>query len=476
MTSDPNRHTHVLIIDETDALAIYKPVTYSDFVDADKDRVRLMVITSKGALSQQDRDRCMFAIELDRPTRNGMVEMLALRLHHQFRVDVVYTKQEDIILRAAHIRRLLGITNNLQREDALLYRDKYLMKKHARQRGFPVPAFERVFSPVDILAFVELNNLPIIVKPTLGSSSASVRVVRTQEELEKYLENEFYDRIDDVGKTMEYAGDLIVESFLDNRRMYHVNGYARKGRIEHVWPFGYIQTNLGFTQGRAYGNVLIPQTDSRWRGLVSAAQRLLDMMPSPEHLIFHLELFEKARGSDSDGSEIDYVLCEIAARRPGGSIALLMDMAEGGGGFFPETEFRLNIGLPRRERPEIKPLPPSRTVGDLMIPKKPGRLLAVPDPAACPVPGIKCHVFGKIGSVHRCFQLTRLNTCTRLVTEDVFESTEHVERALAEAHAWVDQNTKYEPADCTELDVALSAHHSAKTSRMSSAVVVVDGE
>ncbi|KAI8918772.1 ATP-grasp domain-containing protein [Entophlyctis helioformis] len=451
------RPRHVLIIDEVDASSsVYKPVTYSDFIDEAKDNVRLIIITSKNALSAVDKKKALAFVEMDRPTANGLVELWAQRLHKQHRIDAVYTKQEDLILRAAHIRRLLGLTTGMLREDAVLFRDKEAMKAHAKQHGFPVPAFARVFSPADVLAFAELHDFPVIVKPTLGSASAGIRVIRDDADLEQYLEKEFYDRIDDQGKTMDYSGDLIVEAFLKDRRMFHVNGYAKDGKIVHVWPFMYLNTNLEFTQGTAYGNVLIPQSDSRWAPLVAAAQQLLSVMPCPEHLVFHLELFEETQsdtpqdapdGRAGQETQPKYVLCEIAARRPGGSIALLIDDAEGGGNVFPETEFRLNIGLSRRDH-GLKPLAANRAIGDLMVPKKIGRLVSLPDLAQCPTPNVTFKVFATAGTDYHGFDINKLNTCCRIIASgEGLNTAADVENALASAHRWLDAHVVYEPLD-----------------------------
>eukprot|EP00842_Homolaphlyctis_polyrhiza_P004440 jgi/Hompol1/4998/HPOL_001100-RA len=436
-----SRQLHVLIIDEVGASTVNSPTVYSDFVDPAIDNMALLLITNSA--SQQDKNNCLAVVELSKPTCNGLVEVWAQRLHQTHRIDIVYTKQEDLILRAAHIREMLGVAMGHVRSDALLFRDKYAMKDRAQLHGFPVPAFDRVFSPVDILQFVEIHGFPIILKPVLGSASAGVRVVRDQQDLETYLEKEFYGRIDDIGMVMDYSGDIIVEKFLEGSRMYHVNGYVNHGQIEHIWPFMYLQTNLEFTKGKAYGNVSIPQTDPRWQKLYDATLRLLSILPLPAHLLFHLELFETKRPS----GQIEFVLCEIAARRPGGSIALLIDALEGGHGIFPEMEFRLNVGLPLRQTTNASgstAVSVDTAVGDLMIPKKLGTLIALPDAAACPVGGVVCKIFGKIGSVYKGFDMATLNTCARLVASGGFTSTADVEQALAAAHSWFDQNTVYD--------------------------------
>jgi hypothetical protein len=91
--------------------------------------------------------------------------------------------------------------------------------------------------------------------------------------------------------------------------MFHVNGYVKNGVLEKVWPFQYINTNLGFTKGKFYGNLSVRPGDKLYNQLIFETNNILMNMPCPQHMIFHLELFHV------DNS---FVICEIAARRPGG--------------------------------------------------------------------------------------------------------------------------------------------------------------
>lgn len=84
--------------------------------------------------------------------------------------------------------------------------------------------------------------------------------------------------------------------------MYHVNGYAKNSNIIDVWPFVYIDTNLNFTTGNAYGNILIPTTDDRHSRLIGITKKVLESLPCPSDLVFHLELFELNN---------EFLLCEI---------------------------------------------------------------------------------------------------------------------------------------------------------------------
>jgi hypothetical protein len=106
---------------------------------------------------------------------------------------------------------------------------------------------------------------------------------------------------------LDHPGDLIIEEFI-KAPVYHVNGYAKDGKISYVWPFVNLNTNLDFTEGKEYGNLSIQPSDKRYAKLIDATQRILDSMSCADHLFFHCELFEH---------DNQLLLCEIAARKPG---------------------------------------------------------------------------------------------------------------------------------------------------------------
>ncbi|KAJ3105112.1 hypothetical protein HDU97_008516 [Phlyctochytrium planicorne] len=438
---------HVLVIDDVGTPTLHKRPSYTDCL-SESDNVKLMIITSLGTLSDTDRQKCIEAVEIDKPTNNGLLELVALKLHKKHRIDRIYTRQEDLILRAAHIRKALGLKTWLSPEDALLYRDKHLMKLKVKEGGFPAPAFQKILSPVDVIGFTEEHGYPVVVKPILGSASAFVRVLKNESERDEFLEKRFYERIDVDGRRLEYSGDMMIEKYL-NLRMCHMNGYARDGRIEISWPFRYISTNFDFTIGTAYGNVLVPRTDPMHKKMVDAAQRVLDTLPTPDHLVFHLEMFE------SDSVPGGFLLCEIAARRPGGSIGPLIDICEGPDVLagFPEVEFRLSLGLPPRHD-RISTSSKARSavddgfsVSDLMVPLRKGKLVSMPATSDCKIPGVTYTAISKPGVVYRGFNINVMNTCARFVAVTAVGekvSVADMEGRLLAAKAWFDEVVVYE--------------------------------
>lgn len=143
----------------------------------------------------------------------------------------------------------------------------------------------------------------------------------------------------------------------------------------------------------------------------------------------------------------EFAICEIAARRPGGSIGLLIDEAEGGQGLFPEMEFRLNVGLPLRyDRVAVAPLSrdPHFTVGDLMVPKQIGELKRMPAPSECSLEQTTYIPIAKQGSVYHGFDVNAMNTAARFIVRGKSGAC-IPELRLQEALEWFNRSVDYGP-------------------------------
>ncbi|KAJ3417086.1 hypothetical protein HDV05_006945 [Chytridiales sp. JEL 0842] len=453
-------HEHILILDDLGTPSLSARANFTDFISPE-DRVHLLIITSESAATEKDKHECLEVAEIEHPTSNGSLELIALRMHEQHRIDRIYTRQEDLILRAAHLRKLLGIPEEkgMRFDDAICFRDKYKMKEYVAKTGFSVPEFRRVFSPCDVIAFIKEFGYPVVVKPTLGSASANVRVLKTDKDRDEYLGKHFYDRIDEGGRCMDYSGDIIIESFAKGS-MCHVNGYAQSGKIEISWPFEYLNTNFGFTQGNAYGNILVPRSSPSYKPMLDAAQQVLDSLPCPDHLLFHLEMFCDTESPYSPTNP-RFTLCEIAARRPGGSIGPLINLAEGGSSTnpfkFQEIEFRLSNGLQvRQNRNTESPCAKNQhySVADLIVPLRVGTLVKVPDAKSCPVGGVQVLQVAQPGRKYKGFDINTMNTCVRFVTQleesEGRVSIEKISERLKAAKEWYDREVVYTLDDASE--------------------------
>ncbi|KAJ3363895.1 hypothetical protein GGF31_000643 [Allomyces arbusculus] len=439
---------NLLILDDAGTPTVTSKVTYTSFITPGVD-ANLFIITSRGALSAADKAKAVAHVELDCPTLDGSVELIARAWHDQYTLHAVYCKQEDLLLRAAHLRRLLGIADGMQPENTLTFRDKHLMKELAVAHKFPVPKYQRLDSPSCLLAFIDRVGLPVVVKPTLGSASAGIHVLRTMTDVATYLRTEYFGHLASASAVGQFdtAGQLLAEAYLADAPMYHVNGFVDNGKLVAVWPFQYLRTNLEFTHGAAYGNVSLPETDAMYNSVVTAATRALACFTLPPRCVFHLELFHVSSAEHNDriehpvhGHDAYFALCEVAARRPGGSIADLISRLLGTQ--FAPVEFRFNAGLsytlPHRDGPAPR-------VGDLLVPlRTQSRVLAMPSRATFPLsPNVAYIPLARPGLEYRGFSVGTLNTAARFVATDMEYDT--MVRDLGMAETWFVRNVVYTP-------------------------------
>jgi hypothetical protein len=229
--------------------------------------------------------------------------------------------------------------------------------------------------------------------------------------------------------------------------MFHVDGLAINGRIVRVWPFAYLHTCFDFAQhGSAYGNSSIPNTNPLYSRLHLAAQRLLDILPQPSDcLIFHLELYENV---DKHKSDDDFVLCEIAARAPGGSITALIDLLSftGDNESFARLDFRASVSLSIPSlNVEKKQEGEEKVVTDLIIPRKPGKLVFMP--RTCPIPNLTYIplVDADTATIYKEYDCNAMNSVCRFITttNTMDEGRELVEKG----YEWFNNSCIVTPTD-----------------------------
>ena len=431
----------ILILDDGQTTSIIAEHSWSDLINEDEN-VDLYIFTSTGALSEKDRSspRVKAHKEVLHPTSDGALELWALQMHRLHSFTHIYTKNEDLIIRAAHLRTLLNIKTGLSAEQVQAYREKVHMKELASRGGFPVPPFARLLAPIDLIGFTENHGYPVIVKPTLGCAVSGFHIISNEEELHLFLSSKLFSCID-INQRMDLVGELMVEAFMPGH-MYHVNGIARNGRITHVWPFAYLHTCLEFAKyGVAYGNSSVPRSDPLFDRLSNAAQRLLNILPTPEDcLVFHLELFENHLSKD------DFVLCEVAARAPGGSITHLIDLLSFPNhptDSFARLDFRASVSLP------IPPFIPeedqNRVITDLVIPRKSGKLMYIP--RQCPIANLIYVPLANVEkpTIYDKYDANALNSACRLTaySTSMDEGRELVEKGLE----WFDDACIITPID-----------------------------
>jgi hypothetical protein len=423
--------TRVLILDDCQIESIIKEYSWSDFINDDDD-IELYILTSTHALSEKDKScsRIRAYKEIAQPTTDGTLELWAFEMHKKYSFTHVYTKNEDLIMRTAHIRSLLNIKTGLTAETVPGFREKVRMKEIASEGGFPVPPFARLYAPANLIDFIDKHGYPVVVKPTLGCATSGISLINTEDELKTYLSSKLFSYID-INQRMDLVGEFMVEGFMKGH-MFHVDGIAINGQIIHVWPFTYLHTCLGFSQqGTAYGNSSIPRSNPLYDRLCKTAQRLLHILPTPtDTLVFHLELYENL--DENRLPDDDFVLCEIAARAPGASITHLIDLLSfqtNKNDTFARLDFRASVSL---SSPTLIEENEEKVVTDLIVPRKPGKLMFIP--RECPIHDLIYIPLADVEkpTVYEKYDINGMNSVCRFIaqTKTMNEGQELVEKGF----------------------------------------------
>lgn len=326
---------------------------YADYIDHRHHRVTY-VSTEVGlaAVPQSAAGVAVVKATDDLDEVAAAVEDLVRR--HGDPVRIVALKEDDLLVGAA-LRERWNVPG--PRTDQLLpFRDKLVMVARVARAGVRVPAFAPVSDAADVLAFAEANGWPVVVKPTIGSSSFGVVRVDTPEEL---AELPLAD------------GPYLVQAF-NPHPIYHVDGSSDGATVSVVRTSRYLNNCMDFRGGAVLGSV--EESDPAVQRLVADfAERVLHAL-TDRPTVFHLEVFV-------DRTAGVCTFLEIGARVGGAEIPLLwrevhdLDLME--------VAFRNQLALP----PVV--IPPLRT-------DEVGGWLLVPAPESRP-----CRITGVTSMVGR---------------------------------------------------------------------------
>ncbi|KNE69725.1 hypothetical protein AMAG_14270 [Allomyces macrogynus ATCC 38327] len=106
-----------LILDDADSQSVAGSVSFSSFVDPSVDANLFIITSRKAGVSATNKQQCIAYVELKCPTLDGSVEMIARGWHNEHTIYRIYCRQEDFLLRAAHLRWLLGIREGMEPEN-----------------------------------------------------------------------------------------------------------------------------------------------------------------------------------------------------------------------------------------------------------------------------------------------------------------------------------------------------------------------
>ncbi|MGW6391721.1 ATP-grasp domain-containing protein [Streptomyces sp. NPDC055103] len=291
----------------------------------------------------------------------GDLETLALAWAREHGVAHIVACQERDLERAAELRDVLGLPG--QRMDTVLpYRDKALMKRRVAAAGLAVAPYLEVENATELIGFAERHGFPLVLKPMDSAGSVGLHILDSREELDAHLA----DGLDLYGP---HLPNLLAEAFVHGR-MCHVDGLVVDGRTVFAWPSQYQYALASYrtdTGGRL--DLTLDVDDPLAHRLLEFTERTLAALGGPENFAFHAEVFH------TPGDEL--VLCEIACRTGGAAIRdivrLMFEVDPS------EAWVRAQLGLPLPEWLGAEKRTPLRMVGQLVLMKRPGRVVRVPE-------------------------------------------------------------------------------------------------
>lgn len=353
----------------------------------------------------------------------GVVEARALELARQHDVRYVIASQEHDLERAAALRAELGLPGQ-SLDSALAFRDKLLMKKVLGDAGIPVAAHADIVDRQTVRDFAATHGLPLVIKPRDGSSSVGLKILRTPEQLEAFLGEEF----DDVDPL--WTGRL-VEAYVEGS-MYHVDGMIRNGKLAVAWPSHYLYQLAAFADDdKPRIDIALAPDDPMAARLLELTERVFAAMPTPLETTFHCEVFHTP--------DDQLVVCEVASRNGGALIKSVLHAMFGID--FPIAWIRASVGLPIGVPNDGTRMVPQQLAGQLLLLKRHGRVVSAPTEAPFEwVHNYQCLVTP--GMV-----MTGAASSGDFMTMMVVSGPDRptVEARIAEAAAWFDRELVVEP-------------------------------
>lgn len=146
----------------------------------------------------------------------------------QIGVDRVETLWEPLVLLAAAVREAVGLTGHagMDRDTALGFRDKPIMKARLAPANVRVPRFGRADSNEGVLAAAREIGYPVVLKPVAGAGTADTWRVDDEQQASAKL------------ATMGHVAEVSIEEFIEGTEFtYDVVAIGGKPVFESVTQY-----------------------------------------------------------------------------------------------------------------------------------------------------------------------------------------------------------------------------------------------
>lgn len=214
------------------------------------------------------------------------------------KIDKIISYNENDVQLAALLRDFYSVPGQ-DLYSATFFRNKYKMVSTVSKCHFRVPNFHLVNSKYELYFFAKTNGYPIVLKPLSESGGRGIEVIHNLKEINR-LNDRFFNK------------SILAEEYIDEK-LYHIDGHYFKNHISFISISKYIgNAGLNYQSGNSSASVQIKKDSILYEKVFKYTSDLLKHVPSPENMLFHLEIF-----IDKD---FNFTFCEIASRLGGGLI------------------------------------------------------------------------------------------------------------------------------------------------------------
>ena len=159
--------------------------------------------------------------------------------HYAGKIDGVMTIASDIPHMVVAAAEALGV-RHIPRDVAEICVHKLRMKEKLRQAGVHVPAFSRISSLDDLMAFIAQAGFPVVIKPVDNSGARGVQRLTAEMDIAACL---------DYSRAFAFGGEVIAEKFVTGLQIsteglmhdgvFHCTGFADRNyaRLDDAVPF-----------------------------------------------------------------------------------------------------------------------------------------------------------------------------------------------------------------------------------------------
>jgi len=201
---------------------------------------------------------------------SSKTELKARQLVDAFAINKIICRSEKDVLRTAKLRSLYQL-KGLQYSDAVLFRNKALMKKHAEANQIPIPDYKVCADALDVYAFANHNGFPIILKPLLESGSTGVLLIHDGKELEDILGSK---------KTTDFP--LLAESYIEGD-LYHIDSLVLHDEYIFSSVSKYTYQPLSFKDVSSRGSYLLDAENPLYKQLEDFVHKVIRAFPLIAH-------------------------------------------------------------------------------------------------------------------------------------------------------------------------------------------------